>query len=101
MSVGYEDTSDMRAIARHIRAHADTLRDRAATLCARSDATHWYSPAADSFRDEVRDIARHLHLAAERLDRAAHTLDRHADRVHSILSVPSRVVHAGAQLVGL
>jgi hypothetical protein len=75
------DAAALDTVARHISAHADDLRGRAARLAVAGETVRWRSPAARSFRVEVHDLAAAFRRAAGNVDAAAHALQRHASAV--------------------
>jgi hypothetical protein len=102
----FADPGDLRAIAHRIAAHADHVRAQAAALAHAADTARWYSPAADTFRGAVHDIAADLRRAAGELDDAAAAMLRHAAQVghrldairHALDRVVVGVEEAGASI---
>ncbi|HEV7191905.1 MAG TPA: hypothetical protein VGN35_01780 [Jatrophihabitantaceae bacterium] len=95
MPLLFAGPSELHVTARRIRDHAVDLRHRAALLCASAENVHWRSPAADSFRARVSDVASRMRVAARDLELSADSLDRHARRVsHALASAEHAVVRA-------
>lgn len=75
------DPAALETVARRISNHADDLRSRASRLVAAAEAVRWRSPAATSFRTEVRHLALAYRRSAGEVDDAAQALRRHAAAV--------------------
>jgi hypothetical protein len=86
-SMLFTDPSELRAIARRISDHAGRVRTQATTLSAAVQTAHWYSPAANQFRDRAGAISATMIRAAGELDDAADAMMRHADRVSGLLDL--------------
>ena len=75
------DPAVLETVARHLGNHADDLRGRATRLVAAAETVRWRSPAAASFRGDVRHVAAAFRRSAGEIDDAAHALRRHAAAV--------------------
>lgn len=75
------DPGVLESLARRIDGHAEELRRRGSRLVAAADRVRWRSPAAATFRADVRGLAGAFHRSAGEVDDAAHALRRHAANV--------------------
>jgi ABC-type transporter Mla subunit MlaD len=93
------DPAALDTVARHLSGHADDLRGRASRLVAAAETVRWHSPAAATFRGDVRDLALAFRRAAGEIDDAADALARHAGAVRQVEAPLRAVQHAaGAAL---
>jgi uncharacterized protein (DUF3084 family) len=102
----YGDMSQLRAKARTLRAHADDLRARSATVASDAGSMSWNSRAGDALRSRVRDTHDALGQRARALDEAAAALEAHAaavdhvkDEIAAAERVASSILAAAQHLV--
>jgi uncharacterized protein YukE len=93
------DPAALETVARHLTGHADDLRGRATRLVAAAETARWRSPAAVSFRDDVRRLALAFRRSAGELDDAGHALRRHAAAVRRAEAVVRAAEHAAMAAV--
>jgi uncharacterized protein YukE len=90
----YGDMSHLRAKARTLRAHADELRARSASVAGDTASMSWNSRAGDALRSRVRETHDALGQRARALDDAAAALEAHAasvDHVKDEIAAAERV----------
>lgn len=92
------DVEELRQRAAASTALAEELRDRAHAVRARLDV-EWRSTRAESFRDDLRDLAHDLDAQAAEVDQAAAALRAHADEVEATLDAIEAAQRAFADQV--
>lgn len=109
------DTDSLRRTAGHIDGHAEQIRIHAGRLLTAAEQAAWRSPAAEVFREQVRELAVRMTDAACRVENASDALRRYAIRVDAAqqsiagfvggvwngsVSVGRRMLRGGASVIG-
>ncbi|QGN58311.1 hypothetical protein [Nostocoides sp. HKS02] len=92
------DPHHIRVLAARLRADGERVRAVAVRVAGTSEVA-WQSPAAQSFRARVHDVAVGLRRVATDLDDAALALDWHATALESVAAALARAAAAGESAV--